>query len=593
MALRKLLGKVVGVAWTDSDRFVRRRLAAVLLLVTSAAMLTALGPLALKWLVDGFTGRTAGIFSSPFILAGAYALSQFLGRALGEVRGLVYARAERRLFRTLSERFFSHLIRLPLRFHLERKTGAISQSLENGLTGYQMVLHHVVFTFLPVIVELATIIVVLVRLVHPVFLVLFCGALACYCAVFARAARVIGQSARSASAAEVDAAAKMTDAVLNVEIVKCFAAESVVQQRVGQALWRTETQWVAFYRRFAVNGVYVAVIFGGFVAVTTLYAVREVQGARLSVGDFVLITAYMLQVIRPVEALGYAMQGFSQGAAMLELMFGLLHERPEPARAREDGYSTEIPTYKGPGELEFENVGLCYAPQRAALEGVSFKIAAGKTWGIVGASGSGKSTLVRLLLRLLEPDSGRILLDGVPIAELPLSTLREAIAVVPQDCALFNDSIAENIAFGRMGCTQEEIEQAASLAHLREFIASLPDGYATNVGERGLKLSGGERQRLSIARAAIKDPRIYIFDEVTAALDAVTEAAIVQSLREVSCSITTLIISHRLATVAHADEIIVLESGRVLERGSHAAMLKQRGRYAAMWARSNHGDRDT
>jgi ATP-binding cassette subfamily B protein len=572
----------VSIIWSDADRFVRRRLAVVLLLVISASVLTALGPLALKWLVDGFTGQ-ARVPLSPTLLVGAYVLSQFLARIAGEVRGLVYARVERRMFRVLSGRLFAHILRLPLRFHLDRRTGGVSQVLDNGLTGYQMILHHLVFTFLPVTAELGTIIVVLVRLAHPVFLSLFCSALVCYAAVFTYAARSIARAARSASAAHVDAAARMTDAILNVESVKYFAAESVVQERVGRALSRTEAEWVSFYRRYAVNGAAVSTIFATFMAVTTLYAVHEVDGSRLTVGDFVLVTTYLLQVIRPVEALGYAMQGFSQGAAMLEKMLALFHETSEPQQQDES-----VPL-DGPGQLEFENVTLSYGPHRTALRGVSFKVPAGKTVAIIGASGSGKSTLVRLLMRLLEPDAGRILLDGVPISVLSLAALRQSIAVVPQDAVLFNESIGDNIAIGRADCMQEDIEQAARRAHLHEFIATLPDAYDTNVGERGLKLSGGERQRLSIARAAIKRPRIYIFDEATSALDSATELEIARNLREVSQSITTLVISHRLSTVVHADEIIVLETGAVVERGTHASLLRQQGRYAAFWVAQQTG----
>jgi ATP-binding cassette, subfamily B, heavy metal transporter len=277
------------------------------------------------------------------------------------------------------------------------------------------------------------------------------------------------------------------------------------------------------------------------------------------------------------------MQGFSQGAAMLDKMLALFHAKSEPQQPGKVG------RLEGPGHLEFENVTLSYAPQRVALQGVSFKVPAGKTVGIVGASGSGKSTLVRLLARLLEPDTGRILLDGVPISALSLATLRQSIAVVPQDTVLFNDSVGDNIAFGKAGCTQEEIEQAASRAHLDELIASLPDTYDTNVGERGLKLSGGERQRLSIARAAIKRPRIYIFDEATSALDSVTELEIARNLQEISRSITTLVITHRLSTVVRADEIIVLEAGTVVERGTHASLLRLCGRYAAFWTAQQTG----
>jgi ABC-type transport system involved in Fe-S cluster assembly fused permease/ATPase subunit len=576
------VSEIVTVLWRDADRFVRGRLAAVILLVVAASVLTALAPLVLKWLVDGFAGQARNALS-PSILVGAYVLSQFLARTASEVRGLVYARAERRMFRVLSGRLFAHIVSLPLRFHLERKTGAVSQALENGLTGYQLILHHLVFTILPVTAEFGTIIIVLVRLAHPAFLLLFCAALVCYAAVFAYAAKTIARSAGSASAAHVEAAAHMTDALLNVELVKYFVAETIVQERIVGALSRTESEWVGFYRRYAINAVTVSAIFAAFLAATALYAVREVNGGRLTVGDFVLVTTYMLQVVRPVEALGYAMQGFSQGAAMLEKVLALFHEKSEPQQFG------NVVHDDGPGQLEFENVTLSYSPHRTAIQGVSFKVPAGKTMGIVGSSGSGKSTLVRLLVRLLEPDAGRILLDGVPISALSLATLRHSIAVVPQDSALFNDSLGANIGFGKTNCTQAEIEQAARRAHLHEFVAGLPDAYDTNVGERGLKLSGGERQRLSIARAAIRHPRIYIFDEATSALDSATELEIAQNLREISQSVTTLVISHRLSTVQHADEIIVLEAGAVVERGTHNSLLRQDGQYAAFWAAQQTG----
>ena len=576
------MSEIISILWRDTDRFVRRRLAGVVLLVVAASVLTALAPLVLKWLIDGFAQQRRDALS-PSILVGAYVLSQFLARIAGEVRGLVYARAERRMFRVLSGRLFAHLVRLPLRFHLDRKTGAVGQALENGLTGYQLILHHLVFTLLPVAAEFGTMIIVLLRLTHPAFLMFFCAALVFYAAVFMHAAKAIARSARSASAAHVEAAAHMTDALLNVELVKYFVAETIVQERIVGALSRTESEWVGFYRRYAVNGVAVSAIFAAFLAATALYAVHEVKGGRLTVGDFVLVTAYMLQVVRPVEALGYAIQGFSQGAAMLEKVLALFHEKSEPEQR------SNVVRHDGPGQLEFENVTLSYAPHRTAIHSVSFKVPAGKTVGIVGASGSGKSTLVRLLVRLLEPDAGRILLDGVPISTFPLATLRHSIAVVPQDAALFNDSLGANIGFGKANCTQAEIEQAARRAHLHEFIAGLPDAYDTNVGERGLKLSGGERQRLSIARAAIRRPRIYIFDEATSALDSATELEIAQNLREISQTVTTLVISHRLSTVQHADEIIVLEAGAVVERGTHNSLLRQDGQYAAFWAAQQTG----
>ena len=375
----------------------------------------------------------------------------------------------------------------------------------------------------------------------------------------------------------------MTDGILNYETVKYFTAESIIQEKVSRALSRTEVEWVGFYRRYAFNGLGVATIFAAFLGATILYAANEVQAARMTVGDFVLVNTYMLQVVRPVEMLGYAMQGLSQGVAMLEKMLALFREAPERQQT-DDRISLG-----GPGKLEFENVTLSYRRDRSVLKGVSFKIPAGKTLGIVGASGSGKSTIVRLLVRLFEPDSGRVFLDGVPLSDLSLPKLRQSIAVVPQDTVLFNDTIGYNIAFGKAHSTRDEIEQAAKLAHLHDFILSLPDQYDTRVGERGVKLSGGERQRVSIARAAIKRPRIYVFDEATSSLDSNTEREILRNLQEISRSSTTLVIAHRLSTVVHADEIVVLEAGTIVERGTHASLLRQNGRYAALWEAQQRG----
>jgi len=578
------LREVIGLIWTDATGFVRLRLVVALLLIMAASAMTALGPVALKLVVDGFAGQGSAAGVSAVTLIGLYVLSQWLARTVGEIRGLVYARAERRMSRMLSERLFAHVMRLPLRFHLERQTGAISQTLDNGLNGYQMVLHTLVFTILPVATELGTIVFVLSRLNQPAFLGLFAGAIVAYAVVFWYSAFTIMAAAKAASDSQINATAVMTDSILNYETVKYFTAESVVQERVSRVLTQTEDGWVGFYRRWAYNGLGVATIFAGFLAVTILYAAHEVQAGRMTVGSFVLINTYMLQVVRPVEMLGYAMQSLSQGMAFLEKLFDIFREKPEPFVV-----SDMSPTGAGVGKLDFEAVGVAYRSDRVILRDVNFTLPAGKTLGVVGGSGAGKSTLVRLLVRLIEPDTGRILLDGISIGDLPLSTVRQAIAVVPQDTVLFNDTIGYNIAFGKAGSTQAEIEHAARLAHLHDFIMSLPDGYDTRVGERGIKLSGGEKQRVSIARAAIKRPRIYVFDEATSSLDSHTEREILRNLREISRFSTTLVIAHRLSTVVHADEIVVLEGGTIVERGSHSALLHQSGKYAALWQAQQQG----
>jgi ABC-type transport system involved in Fe-S cluster assembly fused permease/ATPase subunit len=568
---------VTRLVWGQASRDVKVRLAIVVVLVVTSSVLTALGPLMLKWIVDHFTGAAPAAGASVFVLVGLYIASQWLGRAVGEIRAWMHTRAQRRLFTALSERLFEHLMRLPLRFHLDRRTGAVSRILENGLQGYQMILHHLVSTVLPLAGELGTVILVLARLDQPVFLWLFCASIVCYGVAFAFAAMSIVAPAQAASAVNVEANARMTDSLLNYETVKYFAAERLVQSEVSAALVRTEQGWVRFARLSARNGLGIATVFAAFLAVSVGYAAREVEAGRMTVGEFVLVNAYMLQVVRPIEMIGLAMQAFSQGLAMLSGMLDLFKQVPEPLLP-----DREI-ELRGPTSLEFRDVAVSYQADRPGLRGVSFRVPPGKTLGIVGASGAGKSTIVRLLVRMLEPGSGAILIGGIPVSELPISQLRRLIAVVPQDCVLFNDTIGYNIAFGKPGGSRQDVEEAAELAHLQRFISRLPEGYDTAVGERGVKLSGGEKQRVAIARAAIKRPLIYVFDEATSSLDSQTEKEILHNIRTISRSCTTLIIAHRLSTTVHADEIAVLHDGMVVERGSHVSLLSQRGAYWRLW----------
>jgi ABC-type multidrug transport system fused ATPase/permease subunit len=297
----------------------------------------------------------------------------------------------------------------------------------------------------------------------------------------------------------------------------------------------------------------------------------------MSVGTFIMINTYMLRIVSPIETLGYAMQGLSQGVAMLKKLMDLLQEVREPEQTLEGTW------HEGPGRLEFRDVCLAYSEDLPVLKRLSFTVPAGTTLGIVGTSGAGKSTIVRLLVRLLEPNDGVILLDGASISEVPVAQLRKAIAVVPQDTVLFNDSIAYNIGFGKAGSSMHEVQEAAKIAHLHDFIMTLPEQYETRVGERGVKLSGGERQRVSIARAVLKNPQIYVFDEATSSLDSRTEAEILRNLSEVSRLSTTVVIAHRLSTVVNADMIVVLDNGAVVERGTHEALLRHSGKYAALW----------
>lgn len=555
----------------------------MVILVSMAATLTAVGPVALKFIVDGLSPQKSGRAVSPLLFVGVYVITLWVARMANQTRQLVFARAEQRIYRTLSERYFAHLMGLPLRFHLDRQTGGVSQTLENGLQGLRIILYHLVFTYIPVAVELITVLLVLVRLVAPAFLLLFSGGLVCYVVAFAYSAGTITKVARAAAAARVDATAAMTDGLLNYETVKYFTAEALIQARVARALDRSESEWIGFYRRYAANGLLVAGIFAIFLAATVFYATDQVQSGQMTVGDFVLVNTYMLQVVQPIEMVGYAMQGLTQGVAMLEKLVQLLQEAAEPRSRHGNGRAA------GPCSLEFRDVSLSYGLGRPVIKNVSFRVPAGHTLGIVGPSGSGKSTVVRLLMRLVEPESGRILLDSLPISGMELQYVRSLIAVVPQDTVLFDDTLGYNISFGRTEASPEEVEAAARIAQLHDLVMMLPDGYETFVGERGVKLSGGERQRVSIARAVLKSPRVYIFDEATSSLDSRTEREILRSLRRISRSNTTVVIAHRLSTVVHADEIVVLENGEIAEKGTHDSLLRQNGQYAALWKAQQGG----
>lgn len=550
-----------------------------IMLVLSAAVLTAAGPIALKFLVDNFGTTDGFVFASGSLaFIAMYVASQWAARSLSELQALAHGRAEQRVHRRLSRGLFGHIMSLPMQFHLERKTGALSQTLNQGLLGFRLILQHAVYSILPVIAQLATMAGVLLHFGHPTFLGILGGSLFAYTAAFAYGVIRISGPAHAVSAAHIDANAVMTESIINYETVKHFDAEHHVRGQYDEALGKSEKQWAEFYTRKAANGLVVATIFGLSLAACVGYAAWEVAAGRMTVGDFVLVNTYLLMIVRPLEMLGVALRDIAQGLAFVSQMLDLMREESEP---RVESLSSDVAPIAA--RLVFDNVSFAYRPGRDVLRNVSFSVPPGRTVAIVGRSGSGKSSLIRLLMRLYEPNSGQILIDEVNVNEMPTSQLRSMTGVVPQDMVLFNDTIANNIAFGRHGCSSSEIERVAKLAHIHAFVSTLPDGYETVVGNRGLKLSGGEKQRVAIARAALKRPRIYIFDEATSSLDVPTERAILRNLIEVSRGTTTLIIAHRLATVIHADEIVVLDGGCIIERGSHRKLLGMKGTYAAMW----------
>lgn len=591
------LRAALALFWTVADVFAKRRLLLALALVAGAALLAALTPIALKLAVDALAEGAAGAQGrrhlGPAVLVAVYVLGQYVVRCFTELRVLLHGQAEQRVRRHIGRRLFEHLVRLPLRFHLERKTGAMGETAEQGIRGYQLLLTHMVYTILPVTIEFAAVATVLVHFDYEAYLVILGVASLAYVFAFQRGAAAIQEPSRTISAAHIDAHAVLTDSLINYETVKYFDAEPVVCNRYDRALGETESAWRRFFRRRTMNGLLVATIFALSLGAALVYAAHDVMRGAMTIGGFVLVNTYVVRLVQPLEMLGFAVRDVAQGLAFLERMLALFQERTEGDGAHRS--SRAGTAHKELGELAFEGVTFSYYEDRGILKNVSFHVPAGRTVAVVGVSGSGKSSMIRLLFRLYEPQSGSILLDGVPIAEMLLSDVRQAIAVVPQDTVLFHDTIASNIGFGRCGSSRDDIKEAARIAHLHEFILGLPEGYETVVGERGLKLSGGERQRVAIARAALKRPRIFVFDEATSSLDSRTEQEILRNLLDVASRSTTLVIAHRLSTVVHADEILVLDHGVIVERGTHNELRERKGAYAALWQAqqgqtSSHGE---
>jgi ATP-binding cassette subfamily B protein len=559
------------------DRFVAARLVWVTSLVIAGSMIAALTPLVFKLILDAAGPAQPAADATVAWLIVACAGSHWLSRIIGESRCFFFTRVERRLFRALSRRLFEHILHLPLRYHLQRRTGALSQTLAEGLLAFQLTLQHCVFTLLPLLAEIVTMVAVLATLDRPEFLGIIGCSVACQLVVQVRAVAQMSGPARAASGAWIDANGVLTDSILNYETIKYFGAETAMRERYDASLARSETEWLRLFRRRALSGFASATVLGTAVAMALLVAVRDMRAGTMTVAEFVLVNTYLLQALHPLEVVGHALRDLVQGSASLGRLLELMREPREPPGQR--GRREQ----RGPGELAFEAVSMSYRADRPVLRDVSFCVAPAQKVGIVGASGAGKSSLVRLLTRLTEPEQGRILLDGTPIDELDLAYLRSTVAVVPQDPTLFNESLRYNIAIARPECSAESIRRAVRLAGLEPFIASLPDGYDTMVGERGMRLSGGERQRIAIARAVLREGRVLVFDEATSSLDTRTESEIQQRLDELARSVTTLVIAHRLSTVCRADRIIVLDAGAIVESGTHAGLLRQDGYYAALW----------
>ncbi|MDQ2972057.1 MAG: ABC transporter ATP-binding protein/permease [Pseudomonadota bacterium] len=553
----------------------RMSIAAALLIVSKVATIGV--PLSLKAIVDHLDPRIA-LLSVPIALIAGYGLLRLIGTLFGQLRDTVFERVSQRAMRSSGLDAFRHLHKLSLRFHLDRHTGGVGRDISRGTRGVYNLLGWVVFNIVPTLVEIAMVTALLLRELDWRYAVITLATMTVYIIATIWISEWRTAGVRAMNEVESLSNARAVDSLLNYETVKYFGNEEFEARRYDADLRRYEDAAVKTEVSLAVlNGVQALVIAIGLTILMAM-AAAGVVAHKLSVGDLVLVNTLLLQLSIPLNMLGFTYRQIKQGVIDMERMFALLDEHAEIS----DAPGAQPLQIRG-GALRFEHVSFHYNPDRAILHDIDFVVPSGKTVAVVGATGAGKSTLSRLLFRFYDVTAGRIQIDGQDIRAVTQESLRAAIGIVPQDTVLFNDSIYYNIAYGRTDATREEVEAAARAAHIHDFVRSLPQGYESQVGERGLKLSGGEKQRVAIARALLKRPAILVFDEATSALDTRTEKVIQAELADIARGRTTLIVAHRLSTIIEADEILVLDRGRIVERGNHAQLLERRGRYAVLW----------
>ena len=585
--------------WPSGRPELQRRVYLAFGLLLVAKAVTMVTPFTFKWATDALVavaGKAApaeaaslpawvldlpfGLWGAPLVLTIAYGVSRALQALLTQVRDGLFAKVAMHAVRRLAQQTFEHMHALSLRFHLERKTGGLTRVLERGRNGIEELSRLFVLQLIPTIIEFVLVIGILAYEFDWLYSVVVILMVAVYLGYTYKATEWRISIRKQMNESDTDANIRAVDSLLNYETVKYFGAERREAERYDRSMQRYERASTQTYTSLAVLNSGQAVIFSVGMTIIMLLAARDIMAGRVSVGSFVLVNAMLVQLYIPLNFMGMLYREIKQALIDIDDMFRIIERHPEI----QDRPGAQ-PLLVREGEVRFEDVHFAYIPARPILKGISFTIPAGRTVAIVGPSGAGKSTISRLLFRFYEPTSGRITIDGQNIAEVQQASLRAAIGMVPQDTVLFNDTIGYNIAYGRADATPAEIAEAAKLAQIDGFIRSLPEGYDTPVGERGLKLSGGEKQRVAIARTILKAPPILILDEATSALDSFTEKDIQDALERVSRDRTTIVIAHRLSTVVGADEIIVLDGGIIVERGTHGDLLAANGVYAAMWDR--------
>jgi ATP-binding cassette subfamily B protein len=579
--------------WPSDRRDLKLRVLGAMLLLLLAKLATIAVPFTFKWATDALAGQgttppdawLAWLLAAPILLTIGYGGMRVLMALLTQARDGLFAKVAMHAVRRLAYITFEHMHRLSLRFHLERKTGGLTRVLERGRNGIETIVRMVILQLAPTIIELALIVAVLLYAFDWRYVVVILITVALYMAFTYQATEWRIGIRRRMNESDTDANTKAIDSLLNYETVKYFSAEEREAARYDRSMERYERASVQAYTSLSVLNAGQAVIFTAGLATTMVMCAYGIRNGTNTIGDFVMINAMMIQLYQPLNFMGMVYREIKQAITDIEIMFSILVRKPEI----EDKPNAR-PLKVTHGTIRFEDIAFAYEPARPILKGLSFEVPAGRTVAIVGPSGAGKSTISRLLFRFYDITGGRILIDGQDIRDVAQSSLRQAIGMVPQDTVLFNDTIRYNIRYGRWEATDAEVEEAARLAQIDHFIRQSPKGYETEVGERGLKLSGGEKQRVAIARTILKQPPILVLDEATSALDSHTEKEIQDALERVSKNRTTLVIAHRLSTIVGADEIIVLDKGAIVERGTHFVLLARGGLYASMWNRQREAE---